>query len=292
MEELRARELYKQYKGLLFKLAYQLTGSVTDAEDAVQDVFLKIYDVPPERLANPKAYLCKMVTNRCRDLNKAARKKREEYFGEWLPEPYLASDEDSMDEVVRDDLLSYAMLVLLERLSLAERIVFVLREALGFDYGEIARLTDKSEAGCRKLFSRASAKMGLDQEAPLVREGAGREWVQDFLAALKQGDMDRILSMLDQDVVLVSDGGGKVQAAVKPIQTKDLVARFLLGPIRKAATIEGEVVVEMARLNGQYGMILRSGEGILTVGMLHVQDHFIQNIYIVRNPDKLTRFRK
>jgi len=116
--------LYNQYKGLLFKLAYQLTGSVSDAEDVVQDVFLKVYDVPAEKLTEPKAYLCKMVTNRCRDLHKTARKQREQYFGEWLPEPLLSSQVDSMESVVREDLLSYAMLVLLERLTTTERVVF------------------------------------------------------------------------------------------------------------------------------------------------------------------------
>ncbi|MBP1989622.1 RNA polymerase sigma factor SigJ [Paenibacillus eucommiae] len=286
------QELYSQYKGLLFKLAYQLTGSVSDAEDAVQDVFLKAYDVPRERLANPKAYLCKMVTNRCLDLNKAARKKREEYFGEWLPEPFLSSEDDSMESVVLDDLLSYAMLVLLERLSPAERSVFVLREALSFDYLEIAELIEKSEANCRKLFSRASAKMGLSQEELIPHEGAGQEWVQDFLAALKQGNMNQILSMLDQDVVLVSDGGGKVQAAVDPIVTRGHVARFLLGPVRQASTIGGEVVIEMGRINGQYGIILRSSEGIHTVGMFHVENHLIRNFYFVRNPDKLKHVGK
>lgn len=286
------KELYTQYKGLLFKLAYQLTGSVSDAEDAVQDVFLKTVDVPPERLTNPKAYLCKMVTNRCRDLNKAARKKREEYFGEWLPEPFLSSEDDSMESVVRDDLLSYAMLVLLERLSPTERTVFVLREALGFDYREIAELVEKSEANCRKLFSRASAKMGISQEELIPHQRAGQEWVQEFLTALKQGNMDQILSMLDQDVVLVSDGGGKVRAAVDPIETRDHVATFLLGPVRQSATIHGEAIMEMRQINGDYGIVLRSDEGVHTVGLLHVENRLIRNLYFVRNPDKLKHVGK
>ena len=281
------QELYAQYKGLLFKLAYQLTGSVSDAEDAVQDVFLKIVDVPPERLAEPKAYLCKMVTNRCRDLHKSARRKREQYFGEWLPEPWASSEGDSMESVVQEDLLSYAMLVLLERLTPVERIVYVLREALGFEYQEIAGLIEKSEPNCRKLFSRASAKMGLIPEAPILREAATEEWVHGFLEALKQGNMDRILSLLDPAVVLVSDGGGKVRAAAEPITTRDLVAQFLLGPIRGVATVGGEVIIEVGRINGQPALIIRSDEGIHTVGMLHIEDQLLRNLYIVRNPDKL-----
>ncbi len=280
------QELYTKYKGLLFKLAYQLTGSVSDAEDVVQDVFLKVYDVPPERLAEPKAYLCKMVTNRCRDLHKAARKKREQYFGEWLPELFLSSNEDSMESVVTDDLLSYAILVLLERLSPSERVVFVLREALGFDYHEIAELIEKSDVNCRKLFSRASAKMGLASEEIVQTEAANQEWVNGFMAALKQGNMNQILSLLNQDVVLITDGGGKAQAAVNPIKTRDRVARFLLGPIRQLSTIEG-AVVEIDRINGQPGIIIRSSEGIHTVVMLHVEGNLIRNLYVVRNPDKL-----
>jgi RNA polymerase sigma factor (sigma-70 family) len=132
-------ELYNQYRALLFMLAYQLTGSAADAEDAVQDVFFKSFDVHPERLEKPKAYLCKMVTNHCFNLQKSARKKREMYVGPWLPEPIRTPEADTLETtVVRRDLLSYAMLVLLERLTPTERAVFILREALGFDYPEIA----------------------------------------------------------------------------------------------------------------------------------------------------------
>ncbi|SFJ41052.1 RNA polymerase sigma-70 factor, ECF subfamily [Paenibacillus sp. UNC496MF] len=285
------QELYTNYKSLLFTLAYQLTGSVSDAEDVVQDVFLKIYDVPPEKLAEPKAYLCKMVTNRCRDLHKSARKKREQYVGEWLPEPFLTSPDDSMESaVVRDDLLSYAMIVLLERLSPSERAVFVLREALGFDYQEIAGLVDKSEPNCRKLFSRARAKMGIDQEE-LVRpesESAGSEWVQGFLAALKQGNLNEVLSMLSQEVELVTDGGGKASVIPRPIATRRRVAAFLLGPLRQIATLAGQLSIELVQLNGQPGLILRSDEGTRSAVLFHVEGDAIRNFYIVRNPDKLT----
>ncbi|NUU61083.1 RNA polymerase sigma factor SigJ [Paenibacillus agri] len=279
-------ELYQKYKGLLFKLAYQLTGSVTDAEDVVHDVFLKIADVPPEKLAQPKAYLCKMITNRCRDLQKSARRKREQYYGEWLPEPLHSMNDDTMDAVVRDDLLSYAMLVLLERLSPTERVVFVLREALGLDYHEIAELVEKSEVNCRKLFSRANAKMGITSEQLVHLEGATPELVHGFLNALKQGNLNKILAILDKEVVLVSDGGGKVSAVVEPISTSELVAQFLLGPLRRASTIDG-VHIEVVQMNRQPAFILRSSEGIHTVGIFHVEKNRIRNIYIVRNPDKL-----
>ncbi|MGP0585361.1 RNA polymerase sigma-70 factor [Paenibacillus timonensis] len=280
------KELYEKYHRLLFKLAYQLTGSVTDAEDVVQDVFLKIADVPPEKLTEPKAYLCKMVTNRCRDLYKSARRKREQYYGEWLPEPLHSLYDDAMEAVVRDDLLSYAMLVLLERLSPTERVVFVLREALGFDYPEIAELVEKSEVNCRKLLSRAHAKMGVTADQLVPQEGTAPELVHQFLNALKQGNLDQILSILDQEVVLVADGGGKVLAAAKPIITREFVAKFLLGPFRQATTIDG-IHFEVIRMNGQPAFRIRSEEGIHSVGIFHVENQQIRNIYLVRNPDKL-----
>jgi len=281
------QELYDQYKRLLYTLAYQLTGSASDAEDAVQDVFLKVYDVNPERLVEPKAYLCKMVTNRCLDLLKSARKRREQYFGQWLPEPILTPNDEPFESVVRGDLLSYAMLVLLERLSPAERAVFVLREALGFEYPDIAGLVGKSEVNCRKLFSRARGKMGITPEEPIHAEAASEEWVRRFLSALEQGSVDTVVSILAEDVVLISDGGGKAIAAVHPIESRDLVARFLLGLIRNAHQYEGGVHVEMRDLNGQTGLIIRSGKGIEVVVLMHVERNAIRHLYFVRNPDKL-----
>ncbi|MBY0147919.1 RNA polymerase sigma factor SigJ [Neobacillus niacini] len=280
-------ELYKQYKGLLFKLAYQLTGSFSDAEDVVHDVFLKIYTVPPEKLTEPKAYLCKMVANRCRDIQKSARNRREQYYGEWLPEPLADGNEDSMESVFRDDQLSYAMLVLLERLTPTERVVFVLREAFGFTYQEIAEIVDKSDANCRKLFSRASAKMGISPEELGNSGGTSQELVHDFLAALKQGNFNQIISMLDQNVVLLSDGGGKVKASLEPIKTRDHVAQFLFGPLRQASMVDGISHIEMLQINRQPALILRSSEGIHTVGLFHVERNLIRNIYFIRNPDKL-----
>lgn len=281
------QELYAQYKGLLFTLAYQLTGSASDAEDVMQDVFLKLYDVQPERLIEPKAYLCKMVTNRCLDLLKSARKRREQYFGEWLPEPILTPDDESLETVLRGELLSYAMLVLLERLSPAERSVFVLREALGFEYHEIAELVGKSEANCRKIFSRARGKMGILPDEPVQAEAAGEEWVRRFISALELGNVDSVVSMLAEDVVLISDGGGKATAAVNPIKTRDFVIQFLIGLIQKAPNYEGGTTMELRDINGQTGLVFRSGETIDTVALIHVEENSIRNIYFIRNPDKL-----
>lgn len=281
------QELYKQYKGLLFTLAYQLTGSSSDAEDVVQDVFLKVYDVKPERLVEPKAYLCKMVTNRCWDLIKSARKRREQYFGEWLPEPIFTSNDESFESVVRGELLSYAMLVLLEKLSPTERAVFVLREAIGFEYPDIAELIGKSETNCRKLFSRARGKMGITTGESVNSDATSEEWVRRFMAALEQDNVNTIVSMLAKDVVLVADGGGKAFAAAHPIESPNLVAQFLLGLIRKVHHDEGGLHVEMSDINGQTGLVVRSGGDIDTVVLMHIERNSIRNLYFVRNPDKL-----
>lgn len=284
------RGLYEQYKGLLFTLAYQMMGSVADAEDAVQDVFVKVHDVQPERVTEPKAYLCKMVTNRCLDLLRSARKRREQYIGEWLPEPLLTPIEDASETVVRGELLSYAMLVMLEKLSPAERAAFVLREALGFDYGAIAELLGKSEPNCRKLLSRARGKMGLsvDEVRTLHAEEATEVWVKRLLGAIERGRVQDVVSILAEDVVLISDGGGKAWAAVHPIRSAERVARFLLGIVKKAPDYEGDMEIELTDINGQTGVLVRTERKITTAVLLHVEAGTIQQVYFVRNPDKLT----
>ena len=192
-----------------------------------------------------------------------------------------------MESIERNDLLSYAMIVLLERLTPAERVVFVLREALGFDYEEIAELMEKSTVNCRKLFSRARAKMGITSEDLVHIETAPNELITDFLAALKQGNMKRMISMLDPNVILVSDGGGKAKAAIFPIKTSDRVVSFLMGTVRKASEVEGAPQIEISQINEQPAFIQRSNDGIHTVGIIHTEGNLIRNIYIFRNPDKL-----
>jgi len=280
-------ELYEKYKKLLFTLAYQLTGSVADAEDAVQDVFVKFYQLNHDHLQEPKAYLCKMMTNYCYDLLKSARWRREQYFGPWLPEPISTPDDDTFESVVRSDLLSYAMLVLLERLSPVERTIFVLREALCFDYPAIAEIVDKTEANCRKLMSRARGKMGISEEESISNELAGEEWVQRFIAALEQNNINSVLALLAEDVVLIADGGGKKSTATHPIQTPEHVARFLLGLFNLVSNLGENVQIELTPLNGQTGLVVRTDGMLETVLLIHVENNAIGSLYFVRNPDKL-----
>ncbi len=284
-------QLYDQYRALLFTLAYQLTGSATDAEDAVQDVFVKACDILPERLEEPKAYLCKMVTNHCLNLQKSARKRRELYIGPWLPEPIRTPEEDTFETtVIRHDLLSYAMLVLLERLTPAERTVFVLREAMGFDYPELAELLDKREANCRKLMSRARSKMGISEGEPVAAEAVEKAWVSRFIASLKQGNVDQLMSLLTEDVIIVSDGGGKVNAFKHPVRTRGHVARILVeGLLGKISDNQEKLHIEVAPMNGETGIVVRSGGEPLVAMLLQLRHGKLAEMYAVGNPDKLVR---
>lgn len=284
---MKEHELYEKYKKLLFSLAYQMTGSAADAEDAVQDVFVKFYLSDHRELEEPKAYLCKMVTNHCIDFLRSARKRREQYFGPWLPEPIPTPEDDLVDTVVRTEMLSYALLVLLERLSPAERAVFVLREALRFEYTDIAEWVGKSEVYCRKLMSRARLKMGISEEELDRFAPAKEDYVRKFVSALEQGKVETVLSLLDEDVVLLSDGGGKAVAAAYPIRSSEHVLRFLLGLVQQAPQYENGIQIELAPLNSQTGIIVRSGEDIVTVILFHAEEGVIRNLYFIRNPDKL-----
>jgi|SRR5690625_126641 len=282
------QKLYTQYKGLLFNLAYQLTGSTSDAEDAVHDVFLKLYNVEPKRLVRPKAYLCKMVTNRCLDILKSARKKREQYFGYWLPEPVLTQHDTTLESIVRGELLSYALLVMLEKLSPSQRAVFVLREALGCEYSFIAEVIGKSELNCRKMVSRARKKMGITHNDLIRAEVASEEWVRRFILALQQGHVDTVVSLLAEDIILISDGGGKVPAAIHPIESHERIVQFLFGLIRQAPHFEGGVHIEIKNINGQHGCVLRSSKGIVAVALTQFKNNSIHKLYFIRNPDKLS----
>lgn len=286
-------ELYTQYKGLLFTLAYQMTGTASDAEDVVQDVFLKIYSMESTAyVEEPKAYLSKMVINRCRDLHKSARKRREAYFGEWLPEPVPTSADEPLDYVVRDELLSYATLVLLEKLTPAERAVFVLREALGFDYTSVAEIIGRSEINCRKLFSRAKGKMNIDELSSTNNKTTLREaWIRQFVTALEHDNMEQVVAMLAEDVVLVSDGGGKVNSAARPILFRNSVSKFLMGIARKLLNNETDIEVAIREINGQLQLVISANSQVDTIVLIHTKEDYIHQIYLIRNPDKLSLFQ-
>lgn len=279
------KQLYEDYKPLLCTIAYQLTGSMSDAEDLVQDLFVKLTDVDPMRLHDPKNYLCKMIVNRCYDYLGSARKKRERYTGPWLPEPIPTADENPSAIVIQKDMLSYGMLVLLEQLTPIERTVFVLREALALDYASIGEMVDKSEVNCRKILSRARRKVGNSEKEKIYPQQQQRTWIERFLKELHQGNVENLLSLLAEDVVVTSDGGGKVAAALRPVVSAKMVARFLLGLLRSYQNLEHRLI----EINGEDGLLIRTGEQ-LTAALFLLEDGKMKNLYLVRNPEKLGLF--
>lgn len=295
---------YRTYKPLLLSLAYRMLGSVTHAEDMVQDAFVAVQQQGGGRedggIGNFKAYLCKIVTNRCLDYLKSSRKKREVYVGPWLPEPLVedypsppgsavSAGGDPLQTVVLEDTISYAFLVMLERLTPIERAVFLLREAFEYEYREIADFVNKTEPGCRKIYSRLKRKIQDEPPAELSASAQSEQLVLRFLHATSTGDMEGLLAMLSEDIVLYSDGGGKAMAAIRPIETSRRVLAFLFG---LAAKDGGKGEVRLVRVNGQLGFVLISPmDPYPTVVSMEVRNGLVQRIYLVRNPDKLKHLR-
>ncbi|WP_217592522.1 RNA polymerase sigma factor SigJ [Cohnella sp. GbtcB17] len=288
---------YRTYRPLLLSLAYRMLGSVAQAEDLVQDAFVTVQQQESDRregsILNLKAYLCKIVTNRCLDYLKSARRKREVYVGPWLPEPIVedyttgqsAAGQDPLQTVLLEDTISYAFLVLLDRLTPIERAVFILREAFEYDYRDIADVVGKTETGCRKIYSRLKRKIQAEPTAEPIPGDRGEQLVLRFLHAAASGDMKGLLAMLAEDIVLYSDGGGKVMSAIRPIASSQRVLAFIQGLASKSGGL-GEV--RLVKINGQLGFWLTSPlEPFPTLVSLAFKDDRVQEMYLLRNPDKL-----
>ncbi|MBB6733361.1 RNA polymerase sigma factor SigJ [Cohnella zeiphila] len=224
---------YREYRPYLFTIAYRMLGTVSDAEDIVQDLFLSLSAAAAapggEPIRREKAYLARMAVNRCLNFLNSAAKRRETYVGPWLPEPLVdTANPLPPDAAERGEAVSYAFMVLLERLAPAERAVFVLRETMGYEYAEIASLVGKSEANCRQLFSRARRKLDAERSEE-TKPMAGRELVlvRRFVAAFRGGRADELVRLLADDAVMFTDGGGKVRAAINPIYGPDRVEKLL-----------------------------------------------------------------
>ncbi|HZG83350.1 RNA polymerase sigma factor SigJ [Paenibacillus sp.] len=286
-------DLYVKYRPLLFSIAYRMTGLRAEAEDVVQDVFLQWARRPPEaqHLEHPKAYLCRMTVNRCTDLARSARARRLTYFGPWLPEPLVALERDPAAAVEEDETLSFAMLLLMEKLRPVERAVFVLREAFGFEYADIAGMIDKTEANVRQIVSRVRAKLDAERPADAAPQAAfafASELLAAFHQASSSGNLEPLMQRLAPDVVLLSDGGGKAFAAPVPIVSRNRVAAFLGGLMRKAAEAPGKYSFIPVPVNGGPGLVVLEGSSVSNVMTFAFgADGAVHDIYIVRNPDKL-----
>ncbi|MDQ0859621.1 RNA polymerase sigma-70 factor [Bacillus sp. V2I10] len=277
--------LYKTYQPFLFSIAYRMLGSVTDAEDIVHDLFLQL-KLDTDQIKDLKAYLVKVTTNRCLNFLKSARKRREIYTGPWLPEPRVHQTEQPLDKVVTDETVSYAFLVLLDQLSPVERAVFVLREAFAYDYGDIAGILEKTEVNCRKIYSRAKRKLKNDMPVHLENTERVDLLAKTFIKASMTGNFEEFIDILTEDVVLVTDGGGKVIAALNPIVNKQRVSAFLKGISAKGSFI-GELLPVI--VNGQKGILqVKEGYPIKVICFeLDSKQKNIRRIFIVSNPDKL-----
>ncbi|GIN85194.1 RNA polymerase sigma factor SigJ [Heyndrickxia sporothermodurans] len=279
--------LYKTYQPFLFSIAYQMLGSVTDAEDIVHDLFLK-FNLDTNQIKDLKAYLAKMTTNRCLNFLKSARKRREIYTGPWLPEPQVHREDQPFEKVIADESVSYAFLVLLDLLSPIERAVFIFKEVFAYEYKEIAGMLDKTEVNCRKIYSRAKQKLKDNLPIHPVTNEHVDLLTKTFIKATGNGNFEKFINMLTEDVVLVTDGGGKVIAAINPIISKERVSAFLKGITAKGSFI-GELLPVI--VNGQKGILqMKEGRPSKVISFdLDSSKKNIERIFIVSNPDKLNR---
>ncbi|WP_280251756.1 RNA polymerase sigma-70 factor [Nocardia abscessus] len=279
-------EEFEDLRPLLFSIAYRLLGSVTEAEDAVQETWLRSA-ASPTRPASAKAFLAATVTRISIDVLRSARVRREEYVGPWFPEPLLADPyEDPQRSAELADSLSMAALLLLERLSPLERAVFVLREVFGFGFPEIASAVGRSEAACRQLAVRARRHMDAARPRFEADRAEREKLAARFLDAFRDGDVDGLTELLAADVQLVGDGGGKAPQWADRFVGAQNVARALAALVRMFARIDAEM--EPHLVNGQPGAIFRDQDGkILNTWALDILDGQIQTIRTVNNPDKL-----
>jgi len=275
---------FEDYRDRLLGLAYRMLGTVTAAEDVVQDAYLRWHDVEPATVDDPGAYLTTVVTRLCLDELKSARQQREKYTGPWLPAPLVAEHGATPPKVEDAAALSMALLVVLETLTPMQRAVFVLREGFDVDYTTIARIVDRSPAHCRKIAQRAREHVGDRNRRFSASRREQETLVQAFVAAIEAGDPERLGALLAEDATSYSDGGGEVTAALRPIEGRDRITRFLLGIARKAP--DG-LTVEPVTVNGAPGLIARVNGAVQSVWAFHVEDGRIQDLYAVLHPDKL-----
>jgi len=269
---------------LLFSIAYRMLGRVTEAEDMVQETFLRWHRLEDvSTIREPQAWLTTAITRLCIDQLRSARRQREEYVGTWLPEPIV--DEGGGATTDLADTLGIAFMMMLEELSPVERAVFLLREAFGHDYDAIAAIVGKSEANCRQMVSRAKGRLNRNEETPPTATEEAERLVKEFIQATQTGELSDLISMLTDDAVLYSDGGGKVRAVIWPIFGPDKIGRLFIG-LRRFVT--GELPApRFVRINGSPGVLYRSGDGNLNAMTMAFEGNKLKAIYIVRNPDKL-----
>ncbi|MBL7255372.1 RNA polymerase sigma-70 factor [Paractinoplanes lichenicola] len=276
--------VFDQHRRLLFAIAYRILGSATDAEDAVQEAWLKWSAADRSEVADPKAYLARIVTNQAMDQLRSARHQRETYVGPWLPEPVLTTEDVSKDDI------STAMLVVLETLGPLERAVFVLREVFDFPYGEIAAAVDRSEDAVRQAAHRAREHVRARRPRFVADRRRQRDVTDRFLAAATGGDINGLMQLLAPDVTLWTDGGGKVRQARKPVSGAARVAAWMAGvsQVPYEGIAPADMRAEVVELNGTVGVLFTgAGRVVATLTFDLDEDGLIREIFNMANPDKL-----
>ena len=293
-------QLFLEYKGLLFSIAYNMLGNVDAAEDIVQDVFLKWMEAGAQSVRNRKAFLVRMVTNASINQLNSARARREKYVGIWLPEPL--EDGGAMPSLTRIEsyhALSIGLLVLLEKLSPQERAIFLLKEIFAYDYEELAEIFDRTTANCRQIFKRAKDHLGKDTRRFQVDMKVHERILQNCLQAISAGSMEGLVQLLKEDIHLFADGGGtvftlqqqRITAFPKPIEGRESVVRVLLDLVPKFMNSVPNSRRVTTLVNGMPALLLYSGDDPWSLVALEVNDGLVQNIYVQTNPDKLRHFR-
>lgn len=281
---------YSQYRSFLIALAYRLLGSLHDAEDIVQETYLQARPYAAREIENPRALLAKITTNRCLDVIKSGKTRKERQSGTWLPEP-LPTDMPlsyGLEEyVIQKDTLSIAALLLLERLNPVDRAVYVLREVFEWKYEDIANIVDRTEPACRKIYSRAKIKINTNPKATTGSEPV-QPFVNSLLTALSEGELAPFVRLLSQDVILYTDRASDVRTATKPIASAGYVAAYLTGLLNITTKTLGPLSYQIVAVNGTPALLATSGKILRGVIALHVESSMISSIYVYRNPEKLS----
>jgi RNA polymerase sigma-70 factor (ECF subfamily) len=282
-------ETFQLIRPKLFAIAYRMLGSAGEAEDLLQEAWLRFQAIDPAEIHSAEALLTTIVTRLALDQLKSARVQRERYPGLWLPEPVVTPDQqlggDPLDEVIKLESVSLAFLHLLESLSPEERAVFLLREVFDYEYAAIASFLEKSESACRQLFHRAKAHVAEHRPRFPTSADEHQRVLSSFLEAVETGDLDSLMALMAEDVTTYSDGGGKAQAFLRPVHGRVAVARLMRGLGR---ILYPDYYAEIVPINGRPGLIIRQVNGVIdTTLTLDVADGKIQALHLVRNPDKL-----
>ncbi|MBW8821470.1 MAG: RNA polymerase sigma-70 factor [Streptomyces sp.] len=281
-------DVFEEHRPVLMGVAYRMLGRVTDAEDVVQDAWLRWSAADRSEVREPRAYLVRVTTRLAIDRLRQVKARGETYVGPWLPEPYVTDFGDTVpdtaEQAVLADSVSLAVLVVMESLSPLERAVFVLREAFGYPYADIAAMLDRGEPAVRQLAGRARRHVEERRPRYEVDPVRRRELTERFLAAAGGGDLEGLMSLLAPDVRLVGDSGGKSKAPLRVLESADHVGRFLVGVAEKGVP---DITWRFLELNGGPAVLVLSGGKPDSVFQLDILDGRIQSVYVIRNPDKL-----